>query len=203
MPPREKPMVLILEDEARFRAFLAEVLAGVDCDAAPVATAMEARRALAAEKPDILMLDLHLPVIDGISFLEEFRRVCPAAPVVIITGFGDLASAKRAIQLDVSDFLTKPCDLGEIELAIDRAKRRLTHRGVRAPTPHIEPAPAPDTARSMPLGEIEREAILAALQDNRGNRSAAARQLGISRRALYNRIIEYRGRGFDVPSRST
>jgi DNA-binding NtrC family response regulator len=199
MPPsRSAPSALIVEDEPRYRAFLAEVLRDMECIPVTASTAGEAARLVRQSPPDMLLLDLNLPLVDGISFLEQFRCSCPDAPVVIITGFGDLDSARRAIHLGVTDFLTKPCDLGQIEAAIDRARRRLAGAGAPA---QDRPAPEPPRATEdvRPLAIVERETILDAIRSSRGNRSAAARRLGISRRALYNKITEYRRQGHETP----
>lgn len=192
------PLALILEDEPRYRTFLAEVVRGLNCSAATAGTASEARRIVASDPPDFLMLDLNLPVVDGITFLEEFRRTCPDAPVIIITGFGDLDSARKAIRLGVTEFLTKPCDLGQLEQAVDRALRRLVATAPDSTT--VESVREPESRKEAPaLVEVEREAILEALRRSGGNRSDAARKLGISRRSLYNKIDEYRREGFTVP----
>lgn len=212
MPSRspEPLRALILEDEPRFRAFLADVIRDMGCAPVAAGSAAEAMRLIKDAKPDLLLLDLNLPVVDGMTFLERFRELCPLASVIILTGFGDLDAARRAIRLDVSDFLTKPCDLGQIEQAIDRARRRLparpaptaTHSATAtattdAPPPGLAAAPAPMGIR--PLDLVERDAILNALRLSRGNRSAAARQLGISRRALYTKLAAYRLQGAEVP----
>jgi DNA-binding NtrC family response regulator len=189
MPPREPCTALVLEDEPRFRALLAGVLKGMDVMPILAPTADEALRAIAASPPSMLLLDLNLPVMGGMSFFEKFRALCPSAPVLIITGFGDLAAARRAIQLGVSDFITKPCDLGELESAVSRARRRMLD-----PPPAAAHAPA-----QRSLAEIERDTILRTLRDNGGNRSEAARTLGISRRALYNKLDGYRSEGLEIP----
>lgn len=190
---RKVVSALVLDDEPRYREFLSEVLRGMGCEPAMAGTAAEAARLTRARKPDLLMLDLNLPVTDGISFLEEFRRYCPGARVIVLTGFGDLDSARRAIHLGVTEFLTKPCDLGQLEQAIGRACRG---SAPQVETP-LESAPDLDgVARDdLSLASVERGAILRALRECGGNRSEAARRLGISRRSLYNKIAQYRREG--------
>src|ERR1043165_5500555 len=129
------------------------------------------------------------------EMLERFRGTCPAAQVIIITGFGSLDAARRAIRLEGSDFLTKPCELGQLEAAIDRARRRVWDAGDSGTAP-TDPAPRVETP---PLASVEREAIIGALRRLGGNRSEAARKLGISRRALYNKIEEYKNQGHAIP----
>ena len=63
--------------------------------------------------------------MDGLTLIEKIRASWPLTQVIVMTGFGDLESAKRAIRLDVVDFLTKPCHLGELEQSIERARQRL------------------------------------------------------------------------------
>lgn len=179
--------VLVVEDEARYRDLLIEAIRGMDCDVSGVGAARDAL-AFAREKPvDVVFLDLQLPGMDGLEFLSRFRERAPHTPVVILTGHGDLAAAKRAISFGVTDFLTKPCHLGEIEAALDRARRRWGP----GPEPVAAPPPAEPARAIQSLEEVERIAIREALRATRGNRSEAARLLGISRRALYNKLASY------------
>lgn len=191
--------VLIVEDEPRYRAFLTETLRDMQCAAVGAASAREAHAAMEASPPDVLILDLNLPVVDGMTFLEQFRAMHPVAPVIIITGFGDLQSAQRAIHLGVTEFLTKPCHLGDIERAIDRARKQIALRRESGPREHLAHAARDEDGDPRSLAVIEREAILDTLRACGGNRTAAAGRLGISRRALYNKIELYRRDGFDVP----
>jgi DNA-binding NtrC family response regulator len=192
-----KTRTLIVEDEPRYRSFLEDVLRDMDCTPVGAKDAEEALRAIAVEPPELLLLDLNLPLMDGLTFLERFRKTQPETPVVILTGFGDLAAAKSAIRLRVSDFLTKPCDLGQIEVAIDRARRRGRKERVEEHAARGEAASKAADVR--PLAEMERAAIFDALRQSAGNRSEAARRLGISRRSLYNKIGEYEQDGHEVP----
>jgi two-component system response regulator RegA len=145
--------------------------------------------------PDFVLLDLNLPVTDGIAFLRQFRDACADAPVVIITGFGSLESARSAIRLGVSEFLSKPCDLDQLEQAISRAQARCAGPSAAARSMRsIEPS---DAVRS--LAALEREAIIEALRVLNGNRSEAARRLGISRRSLHYKLEGYRQEGFQIP----
>jgi len=198
--PRGALRVLVIEDEARMRQLLIDVLPGMGYEAVAVRLAEEALTRMRQQPADIVILDLNLPVMDGMTFLDQFRRQWPQTPVIIMTGFGDLDAAKRAIRHGVVDFLTKPCHLGEIEQALGRARRLVdrpapvageaqecTELSPRGP----EPQPA-DSAVVIPvpstLPDALRRLIEAAVQRHNGNRSAAAAELGISRRTLYNHL---------------
>ena len=120
--------------------------------------------------------------------------------MIILTGFGDLEAAKRAIHLDVVDFLTKPCPLDELELALDRARTRCVKNAPpeAAEVPGrdfqfaAEPAPPP---AGLSLEELEQRHILAVLEKHNGNRAATAAELGISLRKLYYRLGQYQKQG--------
>jgi DNA-binding NtrC family response regulator len=173
------------------------------------ASAEAAARALAQQNFDILILDLNLPGMDGMEFLTSVRKRHQDIQVIILTGFGDLEAAKRAIHLDVVEFLTKPCALGSLEVALDRASKRrkgqIINDSPAAATFDTEPAPPPpppsaastnpDANQSLSLEELEQRHILGVLERQKGNRAATAAELGISLRKLYYRLGEYQKKG--------
>src|SRR5690606_38767188 len=105
--------------------------------------------------------DLQLPVMAGMDLFQQVRQRWPATQVIILTGFGDLEAAKAAIRLDVVDFLSKPCHLREVEVALDRARRRLL-AAMAAQAPAGSEASSEETPET--LEEVERQQILKALQ---------------------------------------
>ena len=160
------------------------------------------------ELRQIVLLDLNLPAMSGMELFEKIKEKWPLAQVIVLTGFGDLEAAKKAIHLDVVEFLTKPAHLGEVESALDRARRRL-EEAAEPPVVDIESSQEVDEAEveedeepgadaTTTLAEVERQHILAALVRNKGNRSTTAEELGISLRTLYYRLSEYQKRGFRV-----
>jgi DNA-binding NtrC family response regulator len=193
--PDPHPRVLVVEDEPRLRDLLADVIpdmaAGFSVTTAR--TAEEAARVMSVTSHDILILDLHLPGQSGMDFFETLRRTHPHAQVIIMTGFGDLAAARRAIRLDVVDFLGKPCRLDELEAALTRARQRLTTNTAPSPPPH-----APTVSQNTPttLEDLERQQILSTLERNDGNRTQTAADLGISRRTLQYRVSQYARQGY-------
>ncbi|MFI5379042.1 MAG: response regulator transcription factor [Tepidisphaerales bacterium] len=188
-------LVLIVEDEGRMRELLTRAVTNWQLRAASAATGEEALRQMDKEPANIVLLDLNLPAMSGIECLEQIRQRWPETQVIILTGFGDLESAKAAIHLDVVEFLTKPAHLGQLEQAIDRARRRIPRR-----LPQVEPLPPEpeDDAGSTKLYDIERQHILATLARHDGNRVATAEELGIALRTLYYRLAEYEKEGYKV-----
>jgi DNA-binding NtrC family response regulator len=192
------PHILIIDDEPRMRDMLHRAVTSWGHKATTARSAEEALRLTQSDPPNIVILDLNLPAMSGMEFLERLRESHPATEVIILTGFGDLEAAKKAIHLDVVEFLTKPAHLGELEQALDRARKRLEES--TSPTAISPPAPMtpPDLPPATTLDEVEREHILAALVRNNGNRSATATELGISLRTLYYRLNEYQKQGFHI-----
>jgi DNA-binding NtrC family response regulator len=179
--------VLVVEDEPRMRELLVRAIGGWQFMAAGAKTGEEALRILEQTEHQIILMDLNLPAMSGMECFARIRRRWPQTQVIVLTGFGDLEAARRAIHLDVVEFLTKPAHLGELERAIDRARQRLTPA-----LPEVLPD-LPETVEDGPrkLADLEREHILAALARHKDNRSAAAAELGISLRTLYYRLQEY------------
>jgi DNA-binding NtrC family response regulator len=181
--------VLVVEDEPRLRELWLRELPAMDAEAFGAPSGEEALAFLERRPVDVVLLDLAMPGMDGMTFLARLRARGDAVPVVIVTAHAALESAQEAIRLGVAGYLRKPCLLRELEEAISRAVTQ--RRSGPPPTPAFDsPAPTPPDAVE-PLDEIERRAILDALRVHRGNRAAAARALGISRRTLYNRLHAY------------
>ncbi len=107
-PAAGRPRVLVVDDEASIRDLLSKTLAlaEYDVDLAPDGrTALDRLRVMPY---DLLITDLKMPGLDGLSVIREARRLKTDLPVVIITGFSTEASAIEAVNLGVSGYLTKP-----------------------------------------------------------------------------------------------
>lgn len=184
------PNVLIIEDEPRLRDLLTEAIRQWDLTSTTARSGEEALRSIDQHPADILLIDLNLPGMGGIQILRELRQRGIDAPAIILTGFGNLKSAQQAIELGVVAFLTKPTPLGELEQALDRARKQLKPEiPVLPPSPDHEPQP-------IKLEELERQHILTVLRKNKGNRTLTATELGISRRTLQYRLAEYQAQGW-------
>jgi DNA-binding NtrC family response regulator len=183
--------VLIVDDEPRLRQTLAQMVQRLGYLPHTEGSAEAARRALEAHPlPDILLLDLQLPAMQGMDLFNWMSQHCPQVRVIVLTGFGSLESAQESIRLGVVEYLTKPCTLGELERALGRARQ------VAAATPSptrqrsLEPGD-PTGASPTSLAALERRHILDALHRHQGNRRLAAAELGISERALYYKLARF------------
>lgn len=147
-----------------------------------------------ARQFDIAILDLNLPLMSGIDLFERIRQRHPEIQVIVLSGFGNLESARAAIRLDVVDFLEKPCHLGELELSLHRATQRI--KPTPPPVPPTPPAIPIDSGSTLEI--FERQHIMDALKRHGGRRTAAASELGISRRTLQYKISQYQHEGYPI-----
>jgi DNA-binding NtrC family response regulator len=205
--------VLIVEDDPRVRKMLEGAMREMNFSASFAHSAETALKLAGGRAFDILILDLNLPGMSGIEFLEKVRQRQSDLQTIILTGFGDLESAKKAIHLDVVEFLTKPCTLGTLEMAMARALKRrkgqIVTEAAAAPEPMMqfeiaprraaisaaEPATPSSDAAQLSMEALEQKHILDVLKKNNGNRAATAAELGISVRKLYYRLGEYQKKG--------
>lgn len=206
-PTSSHRRVLLVEDESRLREMLVRALSDMEFQVQSAATAEDGLQILQDNEIDILLTDLNLPGMGGLELCQLIRNQWPDRQVIILTGYGDLQTAKQAIRLDVVDFLTKPCSLSDLEASLDRAlRRRLNHIIPRTiGGQDLDDSFEIDDESQAPrtLRELEREHIIEALHRHEGSRSAAAYELGISERTLYYRLKEYQEQGHIVPKSTT
>ena len=131
---KHRAHVLVVDDNTAFRATLCDELATAGYQVSQAADGTAVRQFLAASEPDVILLDLRMPDEDGMSVLEHVKQQ-GAAEVIILTGHGTVQTAIRAMKLGAADYLTKPCDLDELEMTIDRT---LETRNLRQRTEILE-----------------------------------------------------------------
>jgi DNA-binding NtrC family response regulator len=195
---RPKGLVMVVEDEPRLRELLVRAMSQWGFTVSAARSGEEALRLAEASVPEISVLDLNLPGMDGLECLRKLRDRAPRVQGIVLTGFASVESARQAVHLEVVEFLTKPAHLGELEQALDRAMRRLMARKEAGAIPSSVPALPSPGGEGVTLEALEREHILAVLERNAGNRTAAAAALGISRRTLYYKLEEYQRQGYAV-----
>jgi excisionase family DNA binding protein len=117
----DRPRVRVVDDEARNRELLSKTLALAEYD---VDTAPDGRLAierLRLGRYDLLIADLKMPGLDGLSLIREAKRLNADLPVIIITGFSTESSAIEAVNLGVAGYLTKPFRVPQVLAAAARA----------------------------------------------------------------------------------
>lgn len=115
-------VVLLVDDEARFRASTEKVLGRRGYKVISAADGQEAIQKM-AEKPDVVILDIKMPGMDGLEVLIELKKVDYKIPVIMLTGHGSLDKAEQALSEGAYDFLAKPCDMDILAAKINEAHR--------------------------------------------------------------------------------
>lgn len=116
-----KARILVVDDEASARSGLEKLLnqSGYDVSLAPDGVA--ALEVAASTAPDVVVTDLKMPNMDGMTLLTKLREQDSELPVIVTTAFGDVSNAVDAMRKGASDFITKPIDFDVLLLAIERA----------------------------------------------------------------------------------
>jgi len=125
MAPRRKPLVLVVDDEADIRSSLRRILEYEGMVVREAASGDEALQRISAERPEVVLLDIKMPQMDGLEVLSELRRRDPSLPVVMISGHATVATAVEATRLGAFDFMEKPLERDRVLLVLRNA---LEHR---------------------------------------------------------------------------
>lgn len=174
----EGPRILVIDDDATFRERLSRALSDRGCRVCSAGAAEEAIQAWEAEACEGAVLDLRLVSASGLDLIGRFRDRRPSARIVILTGFGSLATAMEAGRRGASEYLTKPVD-----------PDRLVQALLGPPGFARSPEAADPTVLS--LERVEWEHMQRVLTECRGNISRTARLLGIDRRSLQRKLAKY------------
>lgn len=170
--------ILIVDDEERLRERLVRAMKdrGLEAVGAPdVESALTLAR---ADSPELAVVDLRMPGRGGLDLVRELLAIDPTTRIVVLTGYGSIATAIEAMRLGAVHYLQKPANTDEILAAFDR-----------------DPA-APDAALDQPhhevpsLARVEWEHIQRVMQDCNQNISQAARLLGLHRRSLQRKLMK-------------
>lgn len=120
----KRPRVLVVDDEAAIRRFLKAGLGSEGFDLVEAETGGAAVDLAAKEKPDLLILDLGLPDMDGLEVLQQIRRTS-LVPVIVLSVRGDEKGKVAALDLGADDYVTKPFGMSEL---VARIRAALRHR---------------------------------------------------------------------------
>src|SRR5258708_12999143 len=123
------PHILVVDDEADIRGLLKEILSEEGYEVDVAANAVQARASRARQTPDLVLLDIWMPDVDGISLLREWSAsTTDGCPVVMMSAQGTAETAVEAARLGAFDFVEKPLSLAKllrrVERALDAGKRR-------------------------------------------------------------------------------
>ena len=120
--------VLIADDEPKIRNGLFESVNWAELDMSVIGLAKdgeEAYKIACSEKPDICLVDICMPAINGLDLIEKLKEASPETIAIIITGHDEFDYAQKAVKLKVFDYLLKPIDEEELSRIIEKAKKEL------------------------------------------------------------------------------
>jgi DNA-binding response OmpR family regulator len=115
--------VLVVDDEVEFASVLSERLLLRNYDAKAVYTAEEALSLAKHWSPDVVLLDLQMPGMNGLEALKIIKQIDETIEVIILTGRGDEFSREQGLTGGAFEYIMKPVDIGELLIKIDKAKK--------------------------------------------------------------------------------
>lgn len=174
----EGQSILIVDDNEVFRDRLARAFADRGFSVRKAAHHEEALLLAREESPELAVVDLRMPGKSGLEVVRDLVEVDPQTRVVVLTGYGSIATAIDAVRLGAVNYLQKPADADDIIAAFSRAEK-----------PPMEGSDHEYQAPS--LARAEWEHIQRVLADCGGNISEAARRLDIHRRTLQRKLERY------------
>lgn len=172
------PSILIVDDDELFRTRLAAAFTRRGFEARSASGYREAIAAARTESPEFAVIDLRMEGPSGLELLRDLLEIDPATRVVMLTGYGSIATAVEAMRLGAANYVPKPADADEIIVAFERGD-----------APPLEPTSRDFEAPS--LARTEWEHINRVLADCGGNISETARRLGIHRRSLQRKLQKH------------
>lgn len=167
------PSVLLVDDDDAFRERLTRALHDRGFSVTAAGDLPRAASAAESQRFDAALIDLALPGGSGIELVRRLREHQPTARLVVLTGYGSIATALEAVRAGAVDYLTKPADADRIAAAL---------RG------EVRPGPRPLTVPS--LERVEWEHLQRVLHDCGSNISETARRLGLDRRSLQRKLAK-------------
>lgn len=169
------PTILVVEDDDAFRGVLVAALDARGFDVVGVPDGAGALAEARRDSPEFAVVDLRLPDMSGLDVVRALKEIDASTTVVVLTGYGSIATALEAVRLGAVHYLTKPTDPDRILAAFERGL---------AARPRDLPIETPSLER------VEWEHLQRVLTDCDGNISEAARQLGMHRRSLQRKLAK-------------
>ncbi len=168
-----RPSLLLVDDDAVYRERLAKAISARGYEVRTAADVPEAVAIAEEDSPEFAVLDLRMPGESGLDLLRQLLAIDPTTKVLMLTGYGSIATAMEAVRLGARNYLTKPADVDDILAAFDPEMGR-EDTGANVNTPS--------------LARVEWEHLQRVLNDCDGNLSEAARRLGMHRRSLQRKV---------------
>jgi DNA-binding NtrC family response regulator len=141
-----KARILVVDDEEVVRLSHLRTLASEHCKVEAVWNGTDALQAMGRQTYDLVLLDLRMPGMDGLSVLKAIKQNWPEIEVIVITGYPEIESAKQATRLGAYDYLAKPVGPDEV---ISAANSAMLHKRWAL---HRDPSPASNESMTSSFG---------------------------------------------------
>lgn len=168
--------ILVVDDDLSITTAFQRFLSDEHHEARIAGSAQDALKAIAERRPDLVMMDIRMPGVDGLQALNEIRSRFPDIYVVMMTAYGTSQTSIDAIRSGAFDYLTKPLDLDDLRLVINKA---LAAQQI-SPETAVSPE---DWSAGAPVTLVGR-----ALAMTSGNQVKAAEILGVNRATLRKKM---------------
>lgn len=122
---QDKIRVLVIDDEPSIRKLVERELANERRKITTAPNSKEALKLVKHQDFDVIVLDIRLPDTDGMDLLIQFRESLPNVEIIMITGYGTIESAIKALKIGAYDYITKPFQLEHLELVVEKAYERV------------------------------------------------------------------------------
>ncbi|MDG4476834.1 response regulator transcription factor [Thiovibrio frasassiensis] len=170
--------ILLVDDEELFRERLAKAFSQRGFTVFTAGDFDEAMRVIGKQRPAMGVIDLKMPGRSGLELIAEARKIKPDMQLVVLTGYGSIATATEAVRLGALYYLPKPADVDDI-------------LGAFARNPELALDVDQDEFTAPSLARAEWEHINRVLTDCGGNISLAAKKLDLHRRTLQRKLQKY------------
>ncbi|MFN6054103.1 MAG: response regulator, partial [Planctomycetia bacterium] len=117
--------VLVIDDEKLHAEAVAESLERVGFECTAVHSGRDGARKIESDDFDIILTDMRMADVDGLEILKKAKEHSPEAEVIVITGHADIKTAVEAIKQGASNYLTKPLDMAELRVIVEKSCERI------------------------------------------------------------------------------
>jgi two-component system response regulator RegA len=174
----DAPLILLVDDDVRLRERLAQALSKRGYEVRSAGSYEEAMAIAHEVAPELAVVDLRMPGPSGLELLRSLKELDPETRIVVLTGYGSIATTIDAMRLGAVYYLQKPADADEVLAAFARAE-----------APPLDGVP--DNVDPPSLERVKWEHVARVLSDSGGNVSEAARKLKLHRRSLQRMLQKF------------
>ena len=185
MADESKCGVIVIDDEEDVRESLKQLFTLEGFEVYAMANAKEALRFISKTFQGVIISDIRMPEMDGLTFLKEVRKFNKLLPVILITGHGDIKLAVKSLKLGATDFLEKPFNPNELVsqvkvLSSQRQNVVESYKGFE------------NSSLKKMTDDFEKSRICYSLEKHEGSILSVMKELKLPRRTLNEKMVKYK-----------